>query len=70
MSIIQRDFIQSLISLHMEPALGDDVAIRRLVNESDYDVDVSSGGNRTPLLMACSFDQMDVIRLLVALVPM
>ena len=54
----------------MEPALGDDVPKRQLVNESDYDVDVSSGGNRTPLLMACSFDQMDVIRLLVALVPM
>ena len=70
MSIIQRDFIQSLISLHMEPALGDDIPKRRLVNESDYDVDVFSGGNRTPLLMACSFDQMDVIRLLLALVPM
>ena len=70
MSIIQRDFIQSLISLHIAAALGDDVAIRRLVNESEYDVDVFSPGQRTPLLMAFSSDQMDAIRLLVALVPM
>ena len=69
MSIIQRDFIQSLTSLHIAAALGDDVAFRRLINESDYDVDVFSARQRTPLLMAFSSDQMDVIRLLVALVP-
>ena len=68
MSIIQRDFIQSLTSLRIAAALGDDVAIRRLVNESDYD-DVSVG-QRTPLLMAFSSDQMDVKRLLVGLVSM
>lgn len=63
----ERDFIKSLTPLHVAAALGDGLAIRRLVNEGDYDVDAISAGQRTPLIMACSSNQIEAIRLLVRL---
>ena len=59
--------INSLTPLHVAAALGDALAVRRLVNEADFDVDASSTGQQTPLLMACSSGHIEAVRVLVRL---